>query len=304
MPAHSHSYNHRAIHPASGTQRALLIAFTINAVFLIVEFIGGLLTNSLALMADAGHMLTDVGALLLALIAGKIAMRPPSAKRTYGYGRAKVISALLNGLSLWLIVGVIIWEAVHRFYRPPEVDAVTMLYIAVIGLTANLASAAVLWKHHGHDINIKGAFLHLAGDSLGSIGVILAGIAMIWKGWYIVDPAASLLISVIILATSWGVIRHSLRILLESAPPEVKFDQVKVALERIDGVRYCHDLHIWMVGSDEPVLTAHLVVDKGISKEEVLSAATCMIVDKFEIRHSTLQIESSENHTDMGCRQG
>lgn len=260
------------------------------------------MTNSLALLADAGHMLTDVAAMSIALIAGKIASRPSTPGKTYGYGRTKVLAALFNGLSMWLIVGIIIHEAVGRFKNPPEVDSLEMLIIAILGLLANFSSAAILFKHQKQDINIRGAFLHLAADSLGSVAAIIAGIAMLLKGWFIVDPIVSIILSVFIVWSSYGIIRLSLSILLEGTPEQLASGDVKVSLEELDGVKYCHDLHIWSIADDEHVLTAHLVVDENVKKENILKTASCMISDRYGINHSTIQLETGETtHPEMGC---
>ena len=297
---HNHHGHHEHSHTAS--VKALWIALAINAVFLVVEFVGGLLTNSLALLADAGHMLTDVGAMAVALIAGKIALRPSTPGKTYGYGRVKILAALFNGLSMWLIVGIIIHEAIDRFRMPPEVKAEEMLIIAVLGLLANFASAMVLMRHQKHDLNIKGAYIHLIADSLGSVAAIVAGIAMILKGWFIVDPIVSIVLSVFIIWSSYGIIRESLSILLEGTPQQLDTGEVKVSLEELDGVKYCHDLHIWSIADNEHVLTAHLVVEEGVKKESILNTASCMVADKYGISHSTIQLETAEHsHPEMGC---
>ncbi|MFH1862955.1 MAG: cation diffusion facilitator family transporter [bacterium] len=294
-----HSHDQAADIKAS--TRALWLALSINAAFLLIEFIGGLLTGSLALLADAGHMLTDVAALFIALLASKIAEYPASTKRSYGYGRVKVLSALLNGLSLWLIVGLIIWEAIHRLAQPPQIKSREMLLIAVAGLIANVSSAWVLKRFQKHDLNIRGAFLHLIADSLGSVAVILAGVVILWKGWFIADPIASLCISMVILWSSLGIIREALRILLESTPSRINLQEVKAYLESFEEVQYCHDIHIWSIGSDQPILTAHLVVAADVSHDDLLKRATCAVVEKFGISHTTLQLESSHQHPDLGC---
>jgi cobalt-zinc-cadmium efflux system protein len=280
------------------------LALGINAIFLIIEFIGGLLTHSLALLADAGHMLTDVAALGIALIAGHIAQWAASHQRTYGYGRVKVLAALLNGLTLWLIVGIIIWEAIHRIADPPVVKSFPMLIIAAAGFLANAGSAWILKAHSKSDINVRGAFLHLVADSLGSVAAIIAGLAMLWKGWYIVDPIASVLISILILWSSMGIIKEAARILLESTPEHIDIAKLKNALEALDGVIFCHDLHVWLIGSDEPVLTAHLVVPEDIDQSELLSRATKAIEDQFNIHHSTIQLEPENIHPDWKCEPG
>jgi cobalt-zinc-cadmium efflux system protein len=298
MNAHDHQ-NHTIDN--NGSSRALWWALGINATFLVVEFIGGLLTNSLALLADAGHMLTDVAALGIALIAHHIAQWSSTKRRTYGYGRVKVLAALLNGLSLWLIVGVIAWEAIHRLADPPDIKSLEMLLIATAGLIANLASAWMLKAHQKDDINIRGAFLHLMADSLGSLAVIIAGLLMLWGGWFIIDPILSVAISLLILWSSISIVKDAVRILLESAPRGIKLDAVKAELESFDEVLFCHDLHIWSIGSDQPVLTAHLVVSGNVPHNELLARATSAIQQKFGITHATLQLEPQGLNPDLSC---
>ncbi|MBL7191186.1 cation transporter [bacterium] len=294
----------RRLHHLSGkgsASRALYIAFFINVAFLIVEFIGGLLTNSLALMADAGHMLTDIGGLLIAIIAQKIADRPSSKKRTYGHGRAKVLAAFINGLSLWFIVGVIASEAVIRMFNPPEVESLLMLIIACAGLFANLGSALVLKSHRKEDINIRGAFLHLMADSLGSVAAIIAGLVMLYGGWLLIDPIVSLLISAIILFSSISIVREAAVILLESSPSKIDIEEVRRLLENMPEVSYCHDLHIWSIGADRSILTAHLIVTDDAVRDRLLKQAMTEIQEKFGINHTTIQFESEEFHKDFGC---
>ncbi len=294
-----HHHDHE--HSLSASTRALWWALVINAVFLVVEFVGGILTNSLALLADAGHMLTDVAALTMALIAGKIASRVATKVQTYGYGRIKVIIALLNGLSLWLIVGVIVWEAGHRFFDVPEVKSLEMLIIATAGLAANGISAWILWSHQKTDINVHGAFLHLVADSLGSVGAILAGVAMLWKDWFIVDPLASVLISIIILLSSFGIVKNAMRILMESTPTGIDLESMKEFLESFEGVDHCHDLHVWLIDTDEPILTAHLVLHDTSESESILNEVTQAIHDRYGITHATIQLEYEAQHPDLGC---
>lgn len=296
-----HDHQNHTLDAVNGPSRALWWALGINATFLIVEFIGGLLTNSLALLADAGHMLTDVAALGIALIAHRIAQWTSTKRRTYGYGRVKVLAALLNGLSLWLIVGIIIWEAIHRLARPPDIRSLEMLLIASAGLIANLASAWMLKAHQKDDINIRGAFLHLMADSLGSFAVIIAGVMMLLGGWFIIDPIVSVAISLLILGSSVGIVKDAVRILLESAPKQISLDAVKAELESFDEVLFCHDLHIWSIGSEQPVLTAHLVVSEDVAHDKLLGTVTQAVQQKFGITHATLQLEPSDFYPDLSC---
>ena len=282
---------HSRSHPrGEAARRALWWAFGLNAAFLVVEFVGGILTGSLALLSDAGHMLSDVGALAMALAASRIALRRPSGRRTYGYGRAEILAALINGLILWLIVGAIFLEAVKRLSDPPAVSEL-MLVVATAGLAINVASAAVLFRHRGHDLNVRGAFLHLAADSLSSVGVVVAGV-LIWRfGWFLADPLASLLIGVLILLSSWGLVKESVNILLEGTPRHLDVEQVRSRLEALDGVESCHDIHIWTIGSGEPILTAHLDAAADADRTKVLLEATAMLSRTYQIEHATLQVE-------------
>lgn len=298
---HEPDQNYHNHQNSAGITRALWWALGLNAAFLAIEFAGGLLTNSLALLADAGHMLTDVAALVVALIAHHVSERAGNHHQTYGFGRVKVLAALLNGLTLWLIVGVIGWEALHRLVNPPQVKTLGMLIIAGAGLAANLLSAWFLKSHQHQDINIRGAFLHLMADSLGSVAVILAGAAMMLGGWYLVDPLASLVISIIILWNSFGIVRDAAHILLESTPRHIVLPDVKRLLESYSGVIRCHDLHIWLIGSNEPVLTAHLVVDPEMARDEFMTRVVSDLSAQFGISHVTLQVEAEDVHPDMGC---
>lgn len=290
---HTHDHHH---HHEFGAQHALWWAFWINLAFLAVEFVGGLLTHSLALLSDAGHMLSDVGALGLAAIAARIARRGPSVRRTYGYGRAEVIAALINGLALWLIVGAIFLEAAHRLVDPREIVSGPMLVVAVIGLFANVAGAAILFRHRGSDLNVRGAFLHLAGDSISSVGVVIAGILM-WKfQWYAADAIASILIGALILVSSWHLVKESGHILLEGIPRNIDVDEVRSRLVSIKGVEGCHDLHVWTIGSGEPILTAHLAVAEEADRCRVLREAVQMVSEAYDIHHVTLQVEKEDLH--------
>lgn len=291
---HSHGHSHE-----ESIGRALWLAFGLNAFFLLVEFVGGLLTGSLALLSDAGHMLSDVGALGLAGVAARLARRRPSKRRTYGYGRAEVLAALINGLTLWLIVGAIFLEAGKRLIDPPEVQSVPMLIVASLGLGVNIASALVLFRHRGEDMNIRGAFLHLVADSLSSVGVIIAGVLMWRLNWFFVDPLASFLIGILILVASWELVRESIHVLLEGSPRHLDSEEVRAKLERIDGVESCHDLHIWLIGSGEPILTAHLDAVADADRTRILNEATAMLSEGYDITHVTLQIEKGINHADL-----
>ncbi|WPS89454.1 cation diffusion facilitator family transporter [Brevibacillus halotolerans] len=303
---HDHSHGGHHHHGKGANKRALLISLFIITAFLIVEVIGGFLTNSLALLSDAGHMLSDSSALFLSLIAMFFATRKPSAKKTYGFYRFEILAALINGVMLVVISLVIIWEAYQRFFAPPEVASLSMMGIAFVGLLANIAAAFVLMRgDYKNNLNIRSAFLHVLGDLLGSVGAILAGLLM-WKfNWYIADPIISVVVAVLIMLSAWRVTRDSVDVLMESTPASIDADQVSDALSKIEGVTSVHDLHIWTVTSGFDSLSCHLHVKDGLASYPILQKALHLLEHQFGITHSTIQIEdSSILHQELLCETG
>ncbi|MCR8995058.1 cation transporter [Brevibacillus sp. 7WMA2] len=303
---HDHSHGGHHHHGKGANKRALLISLFIITAFLIVEVIGGFLTNSLALLSDAGHMLSDSSALFLSLIAMFFATRKPSAKKTYGFYRFEILAALINGVMLVVISLVIIWEAYQRFFAPPEVASLSMMGIAFVGLLANIAAAFVLMRgDYKNNLNIRSAFLHVLGDLLGSVGAILAGLLM-WKfNWYIADPIISVVVAVLIMLSAWRVTRDSVDVLMESTPASIDADQVSDALSKIEGVTSVHDLHIWTVTSGFDSLSCHLHVKDGLASYPILQEALHLLEHQFGITHSTIQIEdSSILHQELLCETG
>ena len=262
---------------------------------MLLEFVGGLLTNSLALLSDSGHMLSDASSLLLSLVAVWFAAKPPSSRKTYGFYRFEILAALFNGITLFVVSGFIIWEAVRRFQEPPEISSGTMMGIAFIGLFANLLSAWVLMKKGDvkENINLRSAYLHVIGDALGSVGAILAGIVMYLFGWYIADPIISIIIAVIILKSAWGVLCHSVHILMEGTPVTIDQEEVKRVLKRIDGVLDVHDLHVWSITSGFDSFSCHLLIQDDSDSQQILQEAIEKVEKLFKIRHATIQVETS-----------
>jgi len=299
---HDHD-THDAERP--GKARPLTIALAITATFLIVEVIGGLLTNSLALLADAGHMATDVAALALALFAIWLAKRPATAARSFGYLRAEILAALVNGASLVAISIYIFWEAFQRIGEPPEVDSGPMLVVAIAGLGANAASAWVLSRGggHSHDLNTRGAFLHVIGDMLGSAGAIVAALVMLATGWYLADPILSAGIGLLILWSSWKLLRESVDVLLEATPAGIDADEVRAAMTATDGVDGVHDLHIWTVTSGLIALSSHVEVTGDRDWHAILLDLSTLLRERFGIAHVTLQPERADALLDAfrGC---
>ena len=269
----------------------LKLALGISAVYFFAELIGGFLTNSLALLSDAGHMLSDIAALALSLFAFRIAKRPATVSSTYGYHRAEILAALFNGLMLWLIVGVIFAAAYNRFFDPPEVASYGMMVVASLGLLVNLAAGAILYGSHHHNLNLRGAFLHVVSDALGSVGAIAAGLIMVFTGWYVADPVISILIGILILHSSWNLIKESFSVLMQAVPKGIRLEDVQQALEEVEGVSKVHDLHVWAVTSDIFTLSAHAVVENGGDFHEVLNGIEDTLKERFNIEHTTIQLE-------------
>ncbi|HSP20222.1 MAG TPA: cation diffusion facilitator family transporter [Myxococcaceae bacterium] len=272
--------------------RRMAAALLLTCLIAVVEAIGGWLTHSLALLSDAGHMWTDVSALGLALLAAWFAGRPANRKRTYGYLRLENLSALLNGVLLLAITVFIVVEAIARLKHPAEVHLGPMAVVATIGLVANLVAMAFL--HSGHSLNTRSAFLHVLGDALSSVGVLVGAGVMAFTGWPWVDPVISIAISAVVAVGGWRGLREAVDVLLETGPPHVDADGVEKALGCIPRVTAVHDLHIWTVGSGMVALSAHLVVDEpsACENDTILVAAKRALVERFGIDHSTLQIES------------
>ena len=270
--------------------RRLAAVLALTAVFTVVEAIGGWLANSLALLADAGHMLGDNIALALALVATWSARRPPDPARTYGYQRAEILAALFNGVALIVIAFYVSVEAWERFSSPPQVEWKMMLAIGSAGLLVNIVAALLL---HGsqQNLNVRGAYLHVLGDLLGSIGVLIAAVCTGVGGWAIADPVASAVLSLIIVYGAIRLVLQAVHVLMEGTPAHIDAKEVQAGLAELPGVAEVHDLHLWTLGGDHIVLTAHLVSDHSRPPNGVLRAATRMLGERFDITHTTLQIE-------------
>ena len=299
--AHDHSHDLK-----SAPYSRLWWAFAINLVFLVVEVIGGLMVNSLALLADAGHMLTDVGALALAIFVAHLARRAATPNRTFGLLRAEVLGAFLNGATLVLIVGFILYEAWERIGSRQAIDGPVMILIAVFGLIANIASALILAKGHEENVNLRGAFLHMVADALGSVGAIIAGLVIMTTGWVPIDAIASVVIGLLILWSSWGFLKQTMNILLEATPENIDYMEVKESLEAMEHIAAVHDLHIWTITSGMPVLSAHIRLATCCADtnhwQNCLSDANRLIKEKFGIEHTTLQIEPNEDSCTQECQ--
>jgi cobalt-zinc-cadmium efflux system protein len=283
------------MHSHSSTTRALTLALGITASFFAIELTGGILTNSLALQTDAFHMLTDVVALAYALAAARLAQRPVTLKKTYGYYRVEILSAFLNGILLWAVVIFVIYEAIQRIQQPADVQSLNMLIIAVLGLAANGLVAATLSRSRNESLNLKGAFLHVVADALGSIGAISAGLIMVFTGWYQADPIASIMIGVLVFYSSGKLVRDSVNILLEGVPPHIDVASLERRIAGVKGVMNVHDLHVWSIADSKMCcMSSHVVVEEGVDRKEMITKLIHMLREEFGIDHTTVQLEGED----------
>ena len=289
---HAHGRGPDSSASADGVRR-LRIALILTAVFLVVEVVGGILANSLALLADAGHMLTDVAALGLSLFVAWFSRRPETPRRTYGYLRLEILAAFVNGAALLVLSVWIVWEAALRLRAPEQVSAGIMLVVAVAGLVVNLSSAWVLHASQGSSLNIRGAYLHVLGDLLGSVGTLVAALLVRYTGRLAADPVASVLVTVVVMRSSWRLVRESVDILLESTPAHISLGAVRAQLEAIPGVESVHDLHVWSVTSGVIAMSAHAIVREPERQQHVLEHVHDAM-RLFDIRHVTVQLERRE----------
>lgn len=268
------------------------------ATYMIAELVGGLLTNSLALLADAGHMLSDVAALGLTLFAMWVARRPATATKTFGYYRAEILAALVNGATLVAIAVYVFVEAWERFRSPPEVMGGPMLAVATGGLLVNLMGLWLLSGSRSESLNVRGAWLHVLGDTIGSVGAMVSG-ALVWAlGWNWADPVASVAIGLLILHSSWALLREAIAVLMESVPDHIDLDEVRNALRGLHGVEEVHELHVWSISSGMDSLSCHLVRGRRNGDRALLRDARILLAEDFGIRHVTIQMEESRCSTD------
>ena len=277
--------------------RVFALGVALNVAYIVVEACAGLYVNSLALLADAGHNLGDVLGLILAWTAHIVRQVRPTERRTYGWRGFSILAALLNGLLLLLATGGIGWEAIRRFAQPAEITGSTVIFVAGIGVVVNTCTALLFFGGRRHDLNIRGAFLHMAADAGVSLAVVVSGVVITALGWLWIDPATSLLLAAVILASTWGLLRESIDLALHAVPKGIDVLEVRSYLEKLPGVTEVHDLHIWAMSTTEVALTAHLVKPT-IEDEDLLLADTSnQLHQRFGIGHATLQIERSDEAT-------
>ena len=290
---HQH-HHHATAQEVHGNRRRLTLALVLTATYMFAEIIGGLMANSLALLADAGHMFSDAAALALSLVAVMLAQRPATAQRTYGYHRAEILAALTNGAALLALAVLVGREAWERLSAPPEVQGGLMLAVACGGLAVNLANLLILSGGREQNLNVRGAWLHVKADTLGSLGAISAGIVIYFFGWRWADPVASFIIAALVLYSAWGLVRETLNVLMQGVPKGISIDEVTEALMELPGVLDAHDLHIWSLTSGRNIATTHLVIAEDADHQGIIDAANRTLAERFAIQHATIQVEHDE----------
>jgi cobalt-zinc-cadmium efflux system protein len=301
--SHGHAGGHHHADPITHG-RAFIVAIALNSIFVAAEFGYGYAANSTALMADAGHNLSDVLGLVLAWAAVVVGRKSPNERFTYGLRSTSILAALANAMLLLVACGGIGWEAVQRFSQPPVVAGVTVMVVAAIGIVVNGLSAWMFMKGSAGDLNIRGAYLHMAADAAVSLGVVVAGLVMLSTGWYWLDPLVSLVIVAVILIGTWGLLRESLHLALNAVPPHIDLSAVADYLRELPGVTDIHDLHIWGMSTTESALTVHLVMPDGYPGDSVIDGITRALNERFSMHHSTLQIEQGTTQHACSLRGG
>jgi cobalt-zinc-cadmium efflux system protein len=292
MHAHTHGAGVGHGTTAAGRHKARLGgALALTAGFLVVEIVGAFWTSSLALLADAGHMLTDVGGLSLSLLAIYFAQKPPTPANTYGYFRTEILAALANGVALLVVAGYILVEAIERLWAPPEVLSRPMLVIAIFGLAVNLLGMGLLQRGAAESVNLRAAYLELLSDALGSVGVILAAIVIQTTGFFLVDPLVGAAVGLWIIPRTWTLIRQTVHILMEGVPPHLDVQEIEAAMMTVPGVRAVHDLHVWTLTSGKEAMSGHVTVDNLASGGEILNELHRVLHERFGIEHTTIQLE-------------
>jgi cobalt-zinc-cadmium efflux system protein len=285
--------NHAHSHVRPNYDKAFAIGIALNVSYVVAEAVFGLLAHSLALLADAGHNLTDVLSLLLAWGASRLSQMQPTKRYTYGMRSSSILASLINAILLLIAIGAIAWEAIRRFNQPEEISGGTVMAVAALGVVVNGATALLFVKGRERDLNIKGAFLHMAADAGVSLGVVIAGFAISRTGWYWIDPVTSLIIVAVIAVGTWSLLRDSARLALQAVPPGIDANEVKTYLAALPEVVGVHDLHIWPMSTTETALTAHLEMPNGKAGDQFLHDVCKQLHDQFKIEHCTIQIEQN-----------
>lgn len=300
------SGTHTHASQGAGHERRLWAALVLTGTFLVAEVVGGILTRSLALISDAAHMLTDVAALAIALAAVRMTRRPRDLRRTFGYARFEVLAAAFNAQLLFVVALYILYEAWRRLREPPEIQSTGMLVVAGVGLLVNLASMRILQGARDESLNMKGAYLEVWSDTLGSLGVLAGALLIMWRGWTWVDPVVAVAIGLWVLPRTWVLLRDSLNVLLEGVPQGIRLQEIDAMLAGTPGVQAVRDLHVWSIGSNLPVLTAHVELTPDAAAGEVVPGLVTALRERFGISHATIAVggEVPDHHAGIGHDEG
>ncbi len=286
------SHNHS--HAINDYSKAFAIGITLNIIFVVIETGYGITAGSLALIADAGHNLSDVISLLLAWGASYLALKQPTEKRTYGFRRVTILASSVSAILLLVVLGGIVWEAIGRLANPQPVHSMTVVIVAAIGVVINTSTALLFVSGQKHDLNIRGAYLHMAADAGVSLGVVVAGIVIMITGWLWIDPAISLVLVVVILVGTWNLLHESINLSVDAVPQDINISGIKDYLTKIEGISEIHDLHIWALSTTQTALTAHLITTKNLIDNEFLKEIQRHLHDNFDIEHATIQVEKED----------
>lgn len=300
---HHHDHHHHHYHKIDGYSTTLVIGIVLNIIYVGVEAGAGLFTGSLALLTDAGHNLSDVGSLLLSLLAFKLATLKPSDRYTYGYKKTTVLATLINAVVLLIAIGIILWEAIHRFNTPKEMPGITVAFVSFIGIIVNGLSALLFFRDKEHDLNMKGAYLHLLADAMVSLGVVIGGIVIYYTHLYWIDAVLSIVICIVILVSTFSLLKQSLRLSLDGIPEGVDVEKIKGEIAAIDGVVGIHHLHIWAMSTTENAMTVHVVLTENLTNAEVLSIRNRIkhLLEHLSVHHSTIEIEAEHFECGQTC---
>ncbi len=293
MP-HDHTKHHHHTASINSLSKAFIVGIVLNGVFVIVEFATGFFTNSLALLSDAGHNLSDVATLGLSLFAFQMTKQKPTSKYTYGFNKGTIIASLVNSVILFIAVGSIGWEAIHRFINPVETEGKVISLVAGIGIVINTISAVMFFRDKEKDLNVKGAYLHLALDAIVSVGVVISGVIITYTGFKWIDPLISILIMGVIIYSTWGLLKESLKLSLDAVPSNVDLEKIKIEIVKIKNVNAIEHIHVWAMSTTKNAMTAHLIIDENLNEKEIadIKHKVKHELEHLNIQHATLETES------------
>ena len=298
--SHDH-HGHSHSHAVTSLNNAFLLGIILNLGFVAAEFIAGFMTNSMGLLSDAGHNLSDVASLVLAMLAFRLAKVQSNKKYTYGYKKSTVLVSLLNAVILLIAVGIIIAESIDKILHPQPVSGGVIVWVAGIGVVINAFTAWLFMKDKEKDLNVRGAYLHMAADALVSVGVVISGIIIIHTGWYLIDPIIGLVIAAVIIYSTWNLLHDSIRLSLDGVPVNINRDEVEQLIRSVKGVKDVHHLHIWAISTTETALTAHIVIDSDMDQMEEIKHEVKHVLEHHEIGHATLEFETPKVACEHGC---